>query len=664
MKLTSLKTVILSTSITIILILVIGISSFSYFLGKSYIINANIGEMQNIGKLSGLHVETFFKNQFTLAEFTATNPEFGLRLVKRDTVYLNSILSNLFNKYRVYENVFVSTPEENPLIISDATGQAKNFRWGKVGFDENIIQTLKGNPHLSKVGRSPVTQEPVALLTYPIRLEKEIVGILSFSISLNHLTDQVVKSIKIGNEGFIVIIDREGQVIGHPNKSFILNFELNKLDWGQTLLKLESGDSFEYFFETEKIASIYNVQGFDFRIATIASKNEILKVVNSMLFNIIIFSTLILAVSVFLLSWLMNKRLHPIIELRDLFNKLSKGDLTNSVVIKYKDEIGELSQDTNSFLLSLRKIVSEIQNMAQELASSSGQLAASSDNFSEGAQSTAASTEELSATVEEMSANMENIGSSIGIQNQNIYQFQLKIEELSTSVDRVAKDIDTAISQMSSITTQAREGEKSLDGMNLMIQNILKSSDEMNSIIALINEISEQTQLLALNAAIEAARAGEAGRGFAVVADEISKLSTKTASSIKSIYEMVSKNSNELKGGALSIKSSTTIIQDIIRSIGGVSQSMDKLQTTLSSQNEINRSVSENTIIVKKESDQIKLAADEQRSAVREITNVISQISNHSVNTAAGSEEISSSAKNLMNTAEKLKVISDQFKLE
>ncbi|PJZ38499.1 methyl-accepting chemotaxis protein [Leptospira levettii] len=663
MKIQNLKTIIIAFSTFIILILTIGISSFSYFIGKEFIVNAYIGEMKNVAKLSSKQIKNFFDEQFILAELISSNPDFSDHCIKQDRNYLDLIMMNISKKYGFYENVFLSSAEENPIVFSDASGKAIGFRWGKTGFDDNIKAALGGKKLLSKVNRSPVTQEPVAVLTVPVFQGNKVIAILGFAISLNHLTDEVMNEVKIGSDGFIAITDNEGQVIGHPDKSLILNLNLKELEWGNKLLKLKSNEHMEYFFGKEKIATVMDVEGYNIKLSAIATKSEILSIVHEMLFKICIFAFFILTISVFSFYRLVKNRLQPISNLRDIFKKMTTGNLSQSLEIIYEDEIGELSKDTNYFLNHLKKIISEIQFISQELASSAAQLSSSSDSFSGGAQATAASAEQMSATVEEMSASMENITGSIDIQHHNISQFQIKIQDLANSVKRVGDEINLTLSRMKSISIQAAEGERSLTGMNSMIDNILKSSDEMKEIIAIINEISDQTQLLALNAAIEAARAGDAGRGFAVVAEEISKLSIRTASSIKSISEMIGKNAQELNGGAKSIQTSTTLLQDIIRNINGVSEAMDSLYSNMSSQAEINQAVLENSTIVKGESDQIKIAANEQRGAVREISTVITQINEHTINTAAGAEQMSSSAKNLSTTADKLKDICDQFQV-
>ncbi|MGJ4744899.1 methyl-accepting chemotaxis protein [Leptospira sp. SA-E8] len=663
MQRNSLKIIILAVSTITIVLLTLGISSFAYFTAKKYVEEAYIDEMKKISKLAGKHIKFFFDQQTTLAEFVNSNTPFIKATIARDKGNLNPTLANVFKKYNTYENVFLSTPEENPMVFADATGKAINFRWGGTGFDANIKAALEGKNLLSKVNASPVTGEAVAVLTVPTKDGNQVVGILGFAISLSKMTETIVNGITIGTDGYIAITDKNGVVVGHPDKSLILKLDLTKTDWGKKLMELPSEQHMEYFFKKEKIATVYDVPEYNLRVSAVVSKEELAGVVHQMLFRIIAFAFVFLIISIFIIYKIVNVRLHPLQEARELFRSMSTGDLTANLKVYHEDEIGDLSKDTNSFLESLRTSVREIQKISQELASSAEELSASSENFSNGAQSTAASTEEMSATVEEMSAGMDNISGSIYNQYANISQFQIKITELSQSVNQIGEEIQNTLNMAKSISLQAKKGEESLSGMNAMISNILKSSGEMTAIIGIINDISDQTQLLALNAAIEAARAGEAGKGFAVVAEEISKLSEKTASSIKSISAMITKNTGELDSGAKGIQASTEIIHAIIRNVDQVSDAMDRLYSITGSQTDINRAVTDNAGKVKTESEAVKLAADEQKKAVSEISQVIMQINEHTINTASGAEQMSSSSRNLSNTAEILKNISEKFRL-
>ncbi|MEI1280481.1 methyl-accepting chemotaxis protein [Leptospira venezuelensis] len=663
MQRNSLKIIILAVSTITIVLLTVGISSFAYFTAKKYVEEAYIDEMKKISKLAGKHIKFFFDQQTVLAEFVTSNKPFIKASIARDKNSLNPELANIFKNYNTYENVFLSTPETNPMVFADATGKANNFRWGGTGFDDNIKAALEGKSLLSKVNPSPVTGEAVAVLTVPAKDGNQVVSILGFAISLSKMTETVVNGITIGSDGYIAITDRHGVVVGHPDKSLILKLDLSKTDWGKKLMTLPSEEHMEYFFKKDKIATVYDVPEYGLRVSAVVSKDELAEVVHQMLFRIIAFAFIFLIVSIFIIYRIVNVRLHPLLEARELFRSMSTGDLTASLKIYHEDEIGDLSKDTNSFLESLRTSVRDIQKISQELASSAEELSASSENFSNGAQSTAASTEEMSATVEEMSAGMDNISGSIYNQYKNISEFQIKITELSQSVNQIGNEVQATLNMAKSISLQAKKGEESLSGMNAMISNILKSSGEMTAIIGIINDISEQTQLLALNAAIEAARAGEAGKGFAVVAEEISKLSEKTASSIKSISAMINKNTGELDSGAKGIQASTEIIHAIIRNVDQVSDAMDRLYSITGSQTDINQAVTDNAGKVRTESEAVKLATDEPKKAVSEISQVIMQINEHTINTASGAEQMSSSSRNLSNTAEILKNISEKFKL-
>ncbi|TGJ98869.1 methyl-accepting chemotaxis protein [Leptospira langatensis] len=659
----SLKIIILAVSTATIVLLTLGVSTFAYFTAKGYVEDVYIDEMKKISRLGGKYIKFFFDQQFILAEFLSSNASFVRAAETRDTATLIPILANLKERYGTYENVFISTPEENPSIIADASGKATGFRWGGTGFDENVKATLEGKKFLSKVGRSPVTQEAVTLLTVPVKQGNRVIAILGFSISLNSLTETVVAGIKIGNDGYIAVVDSSGAVIGHPDKSLILKLDLSKTEWGQKILSLKTDEHIEYFFKKEKIATTYNIDEYQMKISAVVSKEELAQVVHQMLYRIAIFAVIFLIVSIFIIYRIVNARLHPLEDARNLFRSMATGDLRSDLQIFHEDEIGDLSKDTNSFLESLRNSVKEIQKISYELATSAEQLSTSSESFSNGAQSTAASTEQMSATVEEMSAGMENIASSTYKQYSNMTEFQGKITELSQSVRQIGEEIQNTLEMAKSISLQAKRGEESLSGMNAMISNILKSSGEMTAIVGIINDISDQTQLLALNAAIEAARAGEAGKGFAVVAEEISKLSEKTASSIKSISAMISKNTGELDSGAKGIQASTEIIHAIIKNVDQVSNAMDRLHSITGSQSDINRVVTDNVDRVKSESESVKFATDEQKKAVHEITQVIVQINEHTINTASGAEQMSSSARNLSNTADILRNIAEKFKL-
>ncbi|EPG76435.1 methyl-accepting chemotaxis protein signaling domain protein [Leptospira fainei serovar Hurstbridge str. BUT 6] len=665
MKRQSLIFILLAYSISIIAILVVTISGVALGVGKDQIEEIYFTQMRSVSQSAGLEIENFYDTQLRVAEILAEDPR-TKETIRSGKPIAQTLYKEVLQKFGAYENVFVTTIEKDPLVITDALEKGTGLRLGlREQNIPNIKAALEGKFHLGKPLRSPITKLPVSLLTVPVMDAGKVIGIVALAVSLESLSEKVIKNYKIGQQGYLAAITADGILYAHPKKDMILNLDVTKeTTYGKKLLTLTSGEMMEFEFRgQERYATLFRLKNWDTLAIVIVPKDEIWSSFKGMLLAILAASTLTAIIALSVLYFLLKRRLGPLSKASKVFQSMALGDLTTNVEAAYNDEIGTMSLEMNTFIGSLRSSLREIQRIALELGAAAEQLTGSSQAFASGAQSTAASSEEMSATVEEMSAGMESISSITDTQYKNILEFHSKIKELSAGVRKIGSEIQGTLGVAKSISTQARKGEESLKGMSGMIGNILKSSGEMTAIIGIINDISDQTQLLALNAAIEAARAGEAGKGFAVVAEEISKLSVKTASSIKSIGDMINKNNSELNVGAKGIQSSVEIIHSIIQSVDSVAEAMNHLYEITSAQEGINQIVDNQADKVGSEAESVKLATGEQKRAVREITQVITQINEHTLNTASGSEQMSSSAQNLATTAETLKNITDKFKI-
>jgi methyl-accepting chemotaxis protein len=262
---------------------------------------------------------------------------------------------------------------------------------------------------------------------------------------------------------------------------------------------------------------------------------------------------------------------------------VSEGDLTASIKIEQKDELGQLADALRNMVGKLSSVVSEVNIASQQVSAGSQELSDSAQNMSQGATQQAASIEETSSAMEEMAS---------GIQQNT---------DNATTTEKIA-------------STAARDAEES----GIAVNEAVVAMKQIANKISIIEEISRQTNLLALNAAIEAARAGEHGKGFAVVAAEVRKLAersqtaageigglsassvdiaeragdmlTKLVPDIKKTAELVqeiSASSTEQSQGARQINVAIQQLDQVIQQNAGASEEMAATSEELSAQSDI-----------------------------------------------------------------------------
>lgn len=299
------------------------------------------------------------------------------------------------------------------------------------------------------------------------------------------------------------------------------------------------GDSKPIYDEMQKEIDAL-VDGYKQSIDQESAKgDQIYSIIQITMILIIIFCVLL---GIFLSYFNTRSVIRPIAKLQKRLMELVEkgGDLTQSIDINTKDEIGKLATAINQFIENIRGIIVEVNQSAAGVESSAATI-------DQKLQLLNANIEDSSATVEELSAGMEETAAS----SEEIAASSNEIAHAAATLAERAEDGQSAASGISQRAAQLQVDAKSSSQNSIALFNrsrnnltqALEKSKEIEQIRILtesILEISTQTNLLALNASIEAARAGESGRGFAVVAGEIGRLADSSKQTVEEIQEVTS----------------------------------------------------------------------------------------------------------------------------
>lgn len=309
-------------------------------------------------------------------------------------------------------------------------------------------------------------------------------------------------------------------------------------------------------------------------------------------------------------------------------------DLSIRATVESGDEIGHMAEAYNAMTESFQKLINEVISSAQTVSAAAEELSVISGQTSQGVMKQQSSSEEVATAMNEMAATVQEVARSAA-------DAATASQEADQETEQGKNVVSLSIEGITQLANLVEENAQSIRELQLESENI-------GTVLTVIQEIAEQTNLLALNAAIEAARAGESGRGFAVVADEVRTLAQRSQQStaeIKTIIERLQSGANNCVAGMMTGKEQA-------------SASVSQAESAGSSLGLI----AERVMTIRDMNTHIASAAEQQSAVAEEINRNINQIAQIAEENASSTSQTTETSQSLAELSNDLQTLVNQFK--
>ncbi|WP_414932509.1 methyl-accepting chemotaxis protein [Vibrio europaeus] len=601
----------------------------------------------------------------TLVEvITNSNQEYVESQAEQIASKLNEKVAGLDKLGKQLESEPITGTEQDFIQLTHLIAGGMNLNSSVVGFtngDAYWNQTAKTWPNHKYDGDVTTRswyqlgrQSTTAAMTEPYLdsdgdtywvsiVRKTFSGMISADMQLGFL-NEIVKNANEIPGAIAMIINHDKTILASSFEEVKAGEKSDKYPWLSDVAKQSLGVSESVFDglmgDKEKLFFSHqiNIAGKSWYFVVGLQKDIVFADLASAKTSAITTALVATVISVILALLIMNVLYRPILVLKETIAGLSQGngDLTQRIEVKTNDDLGQISEGVNAFIANLQNMLLEIREVTDHLNENVDRMKDQSQRNSVILQNHVQETEQVVTAIEEMNSTAESMATDAA----NTAQLTHKASEASTTSKNTVTQAQNNVQELVDDVSTASDN----------VNNMASETDGINTILGVIGDIAEQTNLLALNAAIEAARAGEQGRGFAVVADEVRNLASRTKTSTEEIEAALASLLRGSQSVVDSMDSTKQKCAQTAEGAGEVAESLDVMTEFVTDINDL--------------STQIATAAEEQSSVTQELSRNMSAINDIVGELDSNGQQALEEAQNISDMNQKLTGIVGRFKLD
>lgn len=488
------------------------------------------------------------------------------------------------------------------------------------------------------------------------------VSVLGADVFLTDVDDKLASMNLL--DGQAILVNSKGEVISATDKGK-QNMQLASL-YPQLAEDLAQGEATSRYV-LDGVASLVTVQqieGLGWKFLVLVPESSILEDCFWLAEVSIACFVIAMVVLMIVLILVISRIVKPIVRVSGYMKKVAEGDLTASLSIRNKTEIGAMVQSVNESVGSIRGVVTDIKSAVENLEEETEECRKAASVLEEQSNSINNSSKMIGDNMDQLSTSAATVAQMAEKVNEAVGGILDKGETARNALGSAMEATQTGQVDIESVSREITGVKEAVTGLASTVGKAEALTAKISSIISVIQEIAAQTNLLSLNASIEAARAGEAGRGFAVVAGEIKNLADNSSHSaediaklIKEIEQIIEITVTQTKENVDKIDMSVSVVGKTKESFAVISGAVDNIHDRVSGILEDIRQVDESA-------QTFAAISQEQMAGVEEVASTVTVVKEATIANLDSVSSMKESIGELHQVVDHLKKTSNQFRVE